>query len=63
MKLKPQILEAQVVLVCISGPPGGRLELGSAFEFMENYCLGLREQLFLASGSKSPAEVNPLDSN
>lgn len=57
MKLKPQILEAQVVLVCISGPPGGRLELGSAFEFMENYCLGLRAAL-LASGSKSPAEVN-----
>ena len=34
MKLKPQILEAQAVLVCISWPLGGRLELGSAFGFI-----------------------------
>ena len=33
MKLKPQILEARAVLVCIDWPPGGRLEQGSAYGF------------------------------
>lgn len=63
MKLEPQMLEARACWSESNSHQVADFSNGPLLDLELLYCLGLREQFFFAIGRKSPAEINPLESN